>query len=124
MEFDLCCFPDDVMHASAYFGQDIGVLHLDVMTQVCAVFSHGSLIGIVETDMLVLLSDHGLNGTLGLSNVHYPKLAENAVYAWCFSGPEEARQLPWREAHCLDVVFGQHPNNETEGGADKGQKLT
>jgi hypothetical protein len=37
MDLDLYQLPDDPVHASGFFGQDIGVLQLDVIAQVYAV---------------------------------------------------------------------------------------
>jgi hypothetical protein len=48
MELDLYCFAD-VVHASGFFGQNTGVLQLDTVAQVHAVFCHIRFLGAVET---------------------------------------------------------------------------
>lgn len=35
-------------------------------------------------------------------------------------GLMEARGFHWREAHCLDIVPGQHSAGAAEGGAKRG----
>jgi len=41
MELNLCHFPYDAFHTSRFHGQDIGVMKLDMVTQLYAVLGHG-----------------------------------------------------------------------------------
>jgi hypothetical protein len=48
MVLNLSRFPDDLVHASGFFGQITGVLQLHMMAQVYGVFCHSRHLGVVE----------------------------------------------------------------------------
>jgi hypothetical protein len=80
MKLNLHGFPNDTVHASGFSEKDIGVLNMDVMA---IFFCYSQLIQMMERVMLMMLADHGLNGTSSLSNINLPKLPQDAVNAQC-----------------------------------------
>jgi hypothetical protein len=122
MEHDLCCLHDDVIHVSVSHGQDPGVLKLDTVTQVCAVFSHILFIRMIQPDVLQMFLDPGLNRTPGLTNVDLTTFTG----ASCFQtkvilhGPKETCDLPRQKAYSFDVMFCYHPADAVEDRSRKG----
>jgi hypothetical protein len=55
MEFNLDHFPDETVHARRLLGQNTGVVYLDTMAQVYAVFSYGGLLRMCHTDVVDVL---------------------------------------------------------------------
>jgi hypothetical protein len=98
---------------TVFLGQDTGVMKLDAVTQVYAVLSHSWFLYTLKLDVLMVLFDPGLNGTLSLSNIDPPTLTEKAVYARCFQakvilgGPKESDEnlLRW-DAYSFNIIFG------------------
>jgi hypothetical protein len=75
MELSFNCFPDCVFHTPTFLSQVTGVVNLDVMTQIYAVFGHGMM----QPDVLVVLSLPGPNEMPGLSSADLPTLAGDKV---------------------------------------------
>jgi hypothetical protein len=81
------------------------------MAQVDAMFCHHQLLGLVQTDVLVIFFNPCLSQMSSLTNVHFLKLSENAVNIWCFQSQiilnwsMKAGELTWRETHHLDVML-------------------
>jgi hypothetical protein len=69
VDFSLYRFPDDMVHVSRVLGQNTGVVQLDTMAQVTAVFNNDGLLRMVETDVSVIFFDPRLNRTLSMSDV-------------------------------------------------------
>jgi hypothetical protein len=46
-------FPNKTSHTSKFFGQDTGVIELDVVTQVYAVVGHSSFLHMIKLNMLM-----------------------------------------------------------------------
>jgi hypothetical protein len=66
MEFDFSYFPCDVVHLSGFGKKKAGVMDLDSVAQIDTVFSHGWFTWMIQTDVLVMLLDPGLSGTVSL----------------------------------------------------------
>jgi hypothetical protein len=104
MELNLCCFPDDALHASGSCGKDHGVPKLDAVTQVYAVLGQGRFVRMIQPDVLVVLLDPGLSGMPGLPNVDLT-FAGDAVDSSCFQAKvildelKETGDLPGQDAY-------------------------
>jgi hypothetical protein len=80
----LCRFHDEPAHVYGSVGQNTGVLKLDKMAKVYAVFHHSRRLGVVDMDVSVMLVDPCLNRMSSMSNVHLSTLTGNVVYTWQF----------------------------------------
>jgi len=95
---------------SRFLGQNSGNMKLDVVTQVSAVLSHRWFVQMIKPYVPVEFLGPGLSGTLDLSNVGFPILAGDAVYAHWFQAdvildrPKETGDLPRWEVYSFDVM--------------------
>jgi hypothetical protein len=65
---------------SMFCGEDSGVLELNAVPQVDAVFGHGGFFWILQTDVALVLLNPGLVGTAGLPDVDLITLTGHAVH--------------------------------------------
>jgi hypothetical protein len=121
MAFFEYCRVEDAFCTSEYLGQDTGVLKLDAVTQVYSMLSYSWCVQMIQSDVLVVLLDPGLNSTPSLSNVDLPTLTGDAVNAQCFQvkvildGLKETGHLPMWKAYNFDVVSLLHCTDAVEG---------
>jgi hypothetical protein len=123
MQLDLNGLPNHPVHVSG-FGQVLGVLELDAMSLVDAMFGYGRFVQMSQMNVLVVLLYPGIIGMASLPNVNLITFAGYAVHAWSFQsqvilqGPKQTSNSPRRETHRLDVPR-QHMADTIEGCVDK-----
>jgi hypothetical protein len=111
LELNLYRFLNDSIHASRLLGQNTGVVHLDTMAQVNAGFSHSRLLGMVETDVSVMLFNSHLNRTTSFVRCTLFKTRTGCCIRLAFLGPGRSLRVEekWKVFlvgdHCLHV-FG------------------
>jgi hypothetical protein len=109
-------------------GEDGGIMKLDVVTQVEAVLSHGRLVWLFKTDVLLMLLQPRVHRTACPPNVDLAALIGDSLYTQCpksqiiFDRLEETRYFLGRQAHWFDVMPGQHSADSIEYSPDIGQE--
>jgi len=101
MEFSICCLPGDVFHVTGYHGQGPGVLKLDILTQVCVVFSHSWFVRMIQPDVPVVFLDPGLIWMPAEDDIDASGFQDKVI----LDGPMEIGDLPSGEAYSLDVMY-------------------
>jgi hypothetical protein len=128
MQLDLNGLPDQPVHVSGFCVQNLGVLELDTMSPVDAVFSYCRLVWMSQTNAPMVLLDPGINGTASMPNVNLSTFAGFAVLAWSLQSqvilhrPKETSNFPRQEAHRFDDVPGQHTADAVESPIDRWKK--
>jgi hypothetical protein len=85
MELNLNGLPNDAIHIFGHGSKDAGIVKLNVVSQVDAVFSHGCLVWMFKTDVPLVLLQPRVHGTACLPNADLAALTGNyvRVYRLC-----------------------------------------
>jgi hypothetical protein len=105
MELNFSGLTSDAIHVLGLSGKDGGIMKPDVVSQVDAVFSHGGLVWMFNTDVPLMLLQPRVHGRASLPNVDLAALTGYSVYTRLpkshviFDRPEETRYFLGRQDH-------------------------